>query len=101
MKSTVAYVSHFLYWVWFIFYNFFTIEEIITLKRVAVGEKILSIVVSTFVLFFVGLILYLFTITYKIGNKMNKHLRSASLIFAVIVFALFFIALRGNSRLNV
>lgn len=101
MKSTLAYVPHFLYWVWFLFYFFFTAEEITTLRRVAVGEKILSMVISTFVLFFVGLILYLFTITYEIPNKVNKHLQSASLIIAVLIFVLFFIALSGNSKLNV
>ncbi|KUJ61996.1 hypothetical protein AR687_10600 [Flavobacteriaceae bacterium CRH] len=101
MKSTLAYVFHFLYWVWFLFYFFFTVDEIITLKTISVGEKALSMIVSTFVYFFVGLILYLFTITYEIENKMNKHLRSASIIIAVALFALFFLALRGNSKLSV
>ena len=101
MKSSLAYVSHFLYWVWFLFYFFFTVDKIITLKRVAVGEKTLFMIGSTFVFFFVGLILFLFTITYEIQNKMNKHLRSASIIIAVALFASFFIALRGNSKLSV
>jgi len=101
MKSTLAYVSHFLYWVWFLFYFFFTVDEITTLKRVAVGEKTISMIVSTFVLFFVGLILFLFTITYEIENKINKYLQSASIIIAVALFTLFFMVLRGNSKLSV
>lgn len=101
MKSTLAYVLHFIYWVWFLFYFFFSVDEIITLKTISVGEKAISMIVSTFILFFVGLVLYLFTITYEIQNKMNKHLRSASLIIAVILFVLFFIAFSGNSKLRI
>ncbi|SHL06037.1 hypothetical protein [Flavobacterium chilense] len=101
MKSTLAYLSHFLYWVWFVFYLFYTIEEITKLKRIFVGEGRFFMVVSTFLLFFAGLILFLFTITYKIPNTLNKYFQSAALIVAAMLLIFFFITLKGNSALIV
>jgi len=100
MKSTLAYTFHFLYWVWFIYFLFYSIQEIITLKQVLVGEGLIFMVISTVVLFFVGLVLYLFTLTFEIPGEMNKQLRSVSLVLGVILIGLFFWAFNGNSSLR-
>lgn len=100
MRSILIYVLYFLYWVWFIYFVFYVIQEIMTLKQVVVGERIIFMAISTFVLFFVGLFLYLFTLTFEISNTLNKHLRSSSLFFCVTLIVLFFLVLRGNSLLH-
>ena len=100
MKTSLGYLFHFLYWVWFIYFLFYTIQEIITLKQVVVGEGSIFMLVSTFGLFFVGLFLYLFTITFEIEIVINKHLRSFSLIFCVLLIVVFLFAFKGNSSLH-
>lgn len=100
MKSTFAYIFHFLYWVWFIYFFFYTTQEIITLKQIVVGEGIIFMLVSTFVLFFVGLFLYVFTLSLEISNEINKRLQSFSLVVCVVLVVLFFLAFRGNSSLH-
>lgn len=100
MKSTFGYLFHFLYWVWFIYFLFYTIQEIMTLRQVVVGEGSLFMLISTFGLFFMGLFLYLFTITFEIPSVVNKKLRSYSLVFCVILIALFLFAFKGNSSLR-
>ena len=100
MRSILACVLHFLYWVWFIYFVFYIIQEIMTLKQEVVGERIIFMAISTFVLFFVGLFLYLFTLTFEISNTLNKHLRSSSLFFCFTLIVLFFLVLRGNSLLR-
>lgn len=97
MKATLAYIFQFLYWVWFVFFFFYTISEIFRLAQSPVGEGIVSMTVSTFVLFFVGLFLYLFTITFEIPNEMNKFLKSGSLVFCVLLIVVFFIFMRNNN----
>lgn len=71
-----------------------------TLKQVLVGEGTIFMVISTFVLFFIGLFLYLFTLTFEISNTLHKHLRSSSLFFCVTLIVLFFLILRGNSLMH-
>ncbi|MNT85523.1 hypothetical protein D3C72_2257000 [compost metagenome] len=57
--------------------------------------------VSTFVLFFIGLVLYLFALTFEILNKMNKFLKAGSLVFCVLLIVVFFIFMRNNGDLKV
>lgn len=101
MKSTLAYIFQFLYWIWFVFFFFYTISEIFRLAQSPVGEGIVAMTVSTFVLFFGGLFLYLLALTFEIPNKMNKHLKSGSLVFCVLLVVVFFIFMRNNGSLSV
>ncbi|KAF2330481.1 hypothetical protein [Flavobacterium ginsenosidimutans] len=101
MKTTLAYIFQFLYWVWFVLFFFYTISEIFRLAQSPVGEAIVFMGVSTLVLFFVGLFLYLFTLTVEIPNEMNKFLRSGSLVFCVLLIIVFFIFIRNNGDLKV
>jgi hypothetical protein len=100
MRSILACVLHFLYWVWFIYFVFYIIQEIMAQKQVVVGEGIIFMAISIFILFFVGLFLYLLTLTFEISNMLNKHLRSSSLFFCFTLIVLFFLVLRGNSLLR-
>lgn len=101
MKTTVAYLFQFLYWVWFVYFFFYTISEIFKLAQSPIGEGIVFMGISTFVLFFVGLFLYLFTLSFEIPNEMNKFLRSGSLVFCVLLIVVFFIFMRNNGQLKV
>ncbi|GEM_PF-4064854 len=101
MKTTLAYIFQFLYWVWFVLFFFYTISEIFRLAQSPVGEGIVFMGVSTLVLFFVGLFLYLFTLTVEIPNEMNKFLRSGSLVFCVLLILVFFIFMRNNGDLKI
>ncbi|WP_338840942.1 hypothetical protein [Flavobacterium ginsenosidimutans] len=101
MKTTLAYIFQFLYWVWFVLFFFYTISEIFRLAQSPVGKGIVFMGVSTLVLFFVGLFLYLFTLTVEIPNEMNKFLRSGSLVFCLLLILVFFIFMRNNGDLKV
>ncbi|MBE8723508.1 hypothetical protein C4F50_01010 [Flavobacterium sp. KB82] len=101
MKSSLAYVFHFLYWCWFIFFFFFVLDEIFALSEALIGEGKIFMIVITFVLFFVGLFLYLFSLTFESENQMHKHVRAGSLVLCVILIVVFFIVFKNNSELRV
>ncbi|MDQ8012643.1 MAG: hypothetical protein REI96_09360 [Flavobacterium nitrogenifigens] len=101
MKTTLAYLFQFLYWVWFVYFFFYTISEIFKLAQSPVSEGIVFMGVSIFVLFFIGLVLYLFALTFEILNKMNKFLKAGSLVFCVLLIVVFFIFMRNNGDLKV
>ncbi|WP_129748837.1 hypothetical protein [Flavobacterium anhuiense] len=101
MKATLTYLFQFLYWVWFVYFFFYIIGEIFKLAQSPVGEGIVFMGVSTFVLFFIGLVLYLFALTFEILNKMNKFLKAGSLVFCVLLIVVFFIFMRNNGDLKV
>ncbi len=93
-------ILHLSYWIWFFFFIFYTMEEISQLKEISIGEAKIFMFFSTSVLIFIGFILYLFTIIYKISdNVFKKYLRFISLIFCIILFILFWYALKENSKL--
>lgn len=101
MKTTLAYIFQFLYWVWFIYFFIYAISEIFRLNQTFIGEGKIFMIIHIFILFFVGLFLYLFTLTFEIPNEMNKLIKSCSLIFCILLIVVFFIFLRNNGDLKV
>lgn len=99
MEYKFGHISHLFYWIWFFWYLNYVFGEIVTLKSVPVGEDALFMIFSTIAYLFMGILIYLFTITYDINRKYYNYLRGFAFVLCMCFVILFWIALKGNSKL--